>query len=162
VGRLRRPCRAGLAGLLALGWAAPALAQSGRVPGVLPPLEYVAPEDKGGRNRRPVPELVDKLADVVPAIGACWRPPSGLRGFERAEVTARFSLRRDGSLIGSPRTTYATGELALNAREMLTRSVVEAIAACTPVRISASLGNAMAGRMITIHFIYRGPRGRGA
>ncbi|HEY0353433.1 MAG TPA: hypothetical protein VGC68_07370 [Enterovirga sp.] len=68
---MRRPCRAGLVGLLALGSAAPALAQSGRVPGGLPPLEYVAPEDKGGRNRRPAPELVDKLADVVPAIGAC-------------------------------------------------------------------------------------------
>jgi hypothetical protein len=159
---LLRSCRAGLAGVLALGWAAQAPAQSGRVPGALPPLEFVAPGDGADRNRRPLPELVDKLADVVPAIGACWRPPSGLRGFERAEVTARFSLRRDGSLIGSPRTTYVTGELALNAREMLTRSTVEAISACTPLRISASLGNAIAGRMITIHFIYRGPRGRGA
>jgi hypothetical protein len=108
------------------------------------------------------PAILDRLADVVPALGACWKPPAGLERFERIEATARFALRRDGGLIAEPRVVFATADVAIRARELLTRSVVEAIAACTPLRMSAGLGGAIAGRPITIRFIYRGPRGKGA
>ena len=82
--------------------------------------------------------------------------------FERIEATARFALRRDGNLVGAPRVVFATAGVALRARELLTRSVVEAIAACTPVRMSARLGGAIAGRPLAIRFIHKGPSGRGA
>jgi hypothetical protein len=116
--------------------------------------------ESGGTKPRPA--VVDKLADMVPALGACWKPPAGLESFEQIEATARFALRRDGKLIGEPRVVFATAGVALRARELLTRSVVEAIAACTPLSMSAGLGGAIAGRPIAIRFIYRGPRGRGA
>jgi hypothetical protein len=111
---------------------------------------------------KPVPAVVDKLAEVGPAIAACWQPPAGLTGFPDIEVTARFSLRRDGMLIGIPRITFATSDVAVRARELLTRAALEAIAACTPLRLSPELGAAIAGRPFAIRFIYRGPPGRGA
>jgi hypothetical protein len=111
---------------------------------------------------RPAPAILDKLTEVAPAIGACWQPPAGLAGFREIEVTARFSLRRDGKLIGVPRITFATSDVAVRARELLTRAALEAIAACTPLRLSPELGAAIAGRPFAIRFIYRGPPGRGA
>jgi hypothetical protein len=106
--------------------------------------------------------MLDKLDEIAPALRACWKPPPGLAHFERVEATARFALRRDGSLVDEPRVVFATASVALRARELLTRSVVEAIAACTPLRMSAGLGGAIAGRPIAIRFIHKGPRGRGA
>jgi hypothetical protein len=119
-------------------------------------LAHAAPS--GAQSER----LLTRLDEVAPTLTACWRPPTGLRMLEAVEVTARFSIRRDGSLIGTPRVTFASGEVALQARELLTQSAVEAIRACTPLRISPGLGQAIAGRPFAIRFIYKGPQGRGA
>ncbi len=108
------------------------------------------------------PPPYTRLDEIGPAFSACWNPPAGLQVLEAVKVTARFSLRRDGSLMGQPQVTFATGEVALRARELLTRSAVEAIRACTPLRISLGLGQAIAGRPLAIRFIYKGPQGKGA
>ena len=152
--------RAGFA--LATLAATVAFAEPALAAGELPAIEY---RDSGApslerQHLRSAP--VERLADVVPALAACWQPPPGLRGFERLEVTARFSLRRDGSMIGDPRVTYATADIAPKARELLTRSVEDAMSACTPLRMSPGLGGAIAGRVIAVRFIYRGPKGPGA
>ena len=52
--------------------------------------------------------------------------------------------------VGDPRT-----------RELLTRSVLEAIRACTPLRMSPGLSRAVAGRPVSIRFIYVGRKGQG-
>ena len=106
--------------------------------------------------------VLTRLDQVAPAVTACWSPPAGLQILEGIQVTARFSIRRDGTLIGNPLVTFTSGEVALQARELLTRSAVEAIRACTPLRISPGLGRAIAGRPFAIRFIYKGPQGRGA
>ncbi|WP_238180834.1 hypothetical protein, partial [Methylobacterium trifolii] len=49
----------------------------------------------------------DTLAALYPVLAACWRTPAGLD--RTAQATARFALRRDGSLIGPPRITFGTG-----------------------------------------------------
>jgi hypothetical protein len=105
---------------------------------------------------------LSRLDQVAPAIRACWAPPAGLLGLEQIEVTVRFSLRRDGTLIGAPQVTFSSADVALRARELLTRSAAEAIRACTPLDLAAGLGNAIAGRPFAIRFIYKGPQGRGA
>lgn len=104
---------------------------------------------------------IDRLPLIVPALRACWMPPPGLLGLERLEVTARFAIRTDGSLIGGPLVTFSTGVVEPRARELLTRSVLEAIRACTPLRMSPGLSRAIAGRPVSIRFIYVGRRGQG-
>ena len=56
------------------------------------------------------------------------------------EATLRFSLRRDGSIIGKPAITY----VKLGANEALNRdfiaSVLGGLEACTPVAITPGLG----------------------
>jgi hypothetical protein len=101
----------------------------------------------------------DTLAELYPALAACWQAPTGLSrpsGGNDVEITARLALRRDGSLIGPPRITYAAG-VAGNQRATLVRGTLDALARCTPVHITPDLGQAIAGRPVALRFVYRPP-----
>lgn len=113
-----------------------------------------------GNGSRPEGRI-DRLRDLFPALAACWAPPQGLAGLERLEMTVRLSLRRDGSLFGQPRVTFATVGPETRARQLLRDSTLDAIRNCTPLAVTPSLGGAIAGRPIAVRFIYEGPKGRG-
>ena len=132
------------------GFYDPALPYSGTLQGVI----------RQG-SPAPGPGPLGRLRDIFPAIGACWAPPAGLSRLETVEVTVRFSLRRDGSLFGLPRVTYATPAAETRARDVLKTTTLESIRNCTPLRITPALGGAIAGRPFAVRFIYHGPRGRG-
>lgn len=107
-------------------------------------------------------QLATRLAHIVPAVGSCWKAPAGLHGFEALAVTVRFALRDDGSLLGEPRISYAKAPAEEQTRTVLARSALDAVRACTPVALSPGLGQAIAGRIFSIRFTYKGPQGRGA
>ncbi len=116
----------------------------------------------GERGQTPA----DTLRALYPALAACWKAPEGLEKFERVEITARLSLRRDGSVIGTPQITFAKTPFDktpgdARARDILIRATLDAIARCTPVRLTPALGGAIAGRPLALRFIYNGPRGQG-
>ena len=98
----------------------------------------------------------DTLAALYPALAACWIVPSSLDGARGVEITARLSLRRDGSLIGAPRITYAAGVIDRQ-RAALVRATLDALRACTPARIGTGLGRAIAGRPVALRLVYRPP-----
>jgi hypothetical protein len=100
----------------------------------------------------------DTLTALYPALAACWRVPAlpaGIKGPD-VEITARLSLRRDGSLIGPPRITYAAGVTGGD-RPTLVRATLAALDRCTPAHITAGLGRAIAGRPVALRFVYRPP-----
>lgn len=107
------------------------------------------------------PRGIDTLKELYPALAACWEVPAGLSRFERTEITARFALRRDGSVIGTPRVTFATQDPDSRARAVLTQATLEAIRRCTPAKVTPALGGAIAGRPIALRFVYQGPKGQG-
>ncbi|MFD2250721.1 hypothetical protein FHS82_001527 [Pseudochelatococcus lubricantis] len=87
---------------------------------------------------------------IGPALMACWKPPHGTEGLS---ATARFSFRRDGSLMGPPRITFARlGESDKRARAFL-NSIADAFNACTPLQFTSSFGRAVAGRIFTMRFV---------
>lgn len=151
------------AGLLA------SAADAGEIPSVgrlaLPQDLRVTVQAEGGMSHAgPHPDAVrpiDTLQKLYPALAACWEVPAGLSRFERTEITARFALRRDGSVIGTPRVTFATQDPDTRARAVLTQATLEAIRRCTPVRVTPALGGAIAGRPIALRFVYQGPTGQG-
>lgn len=120
-----------------------------------PPAVLQAPQDRIALTP------ADTLRELYPRLGACWRVPDGLAGFERTEITARFALRRDGSVIGEPRITFASQNADARGRTLLTRATLDAIRRCTPVAITPALGAAIAGRPIALRFLYKGPKGQG-
>lgn len=92
---------------------------------------------------------VDNLPrDVARSISACWRPPH-----EGDEVTLRMSFRRDGSVFGKPRITYMKAAGGADGEAALANSIFAALAACSPLRFTPSLGAAIAGRIFLIRFV---------
>lgn len=96
--------------------------------------------------------VVSTLADIAPALRACWHPPSAAEAERDVAASVRFSLRRDGTLFGQPRITWEGrgGDPAF--RERFAQSVVAAVRSCTPMRLSAGLGASIAGRPFVIRF----------
>ncbi len=86
--------------------------------------------------------------DVARSIAACWHPPR-----EGDEITLRMSFRRDGSVFGKPRITYMKPVGGLDGEAALANSIYAAIAACSPLRFTPSLGAAIAGRTFLIRFV---------
>ena len=111
----------------------------------------------GQRDGKPV----DTLRDLFPAIAACWQAPDGLKNFERTDITVRFALRRDGSVIGTPQVTFSKTPADARGKALLIEASLSAIRRCTPVRITPGLGGAIAGRPLSLRFVYEGPRGQG-
>lgn len=94
----------------------------------------------------------DTLVALYPQLAACWRPLAHLGA---AAITARFALRRDGSLQGTPRITFA--RVSGERRNALVTETLASLARCTPARLTAGLGGAVAGRPIALRFVYPGP-----
>ncbi len=93
---------------------------------------------------------IDRPRTVAERLAACWEPPS--RG---VEVTVRVAFHRNGTLIGEPRVTYVNSGAGAD-RVIVTRSMEKALARCLPLRFTADLGSAIAGRPFAIRFIAPG------
>ena len=107
---------------------------------------------------RPSSDAANTLRQLYPALAACWSPPhfAATPQGPDVQVTARFSLRRDGSVIGTPRITYAAGVTGRD-RTLLTRATLAALGRCTPARLTPGLGRAIAGRPMALRFVYHPP-----
>ncbi|MBB4196652.1 hypothetical protein CCR94_20315 [Rhodoblastus sphagnicola] len=92
------------------------------------------------------------LNELFAQFRACLKSPAET---PEGEITLRFSLRRDGALIGRPHITFAR----LPADDAKKRAALEAVAAaldrCLPAHITDSLGGAVAGRPLTLRLISR-------
>ena len=100
------------------------------------------------------------LAELYPVLAACWRPPAAFETVADIEITARLSLRRDGSLLGPPRITYARG-VGRRTRPILVQATLDSLNRCLPAPITPGLGRAIAGRPVALRFVYRNAAARG-
>jgi hypothetical protein len=121
------------AGVLAASGAALALAGSAEALAHEPPLQS---------------HPLARVHEIATALGSCWRPPH-----DDDQVTVRVSFTRDGAVIGEPRIVYARSSSDSSEDAALATSMTAAIRACTPLRFSARLGAAIAGRVLAIRFV---------
>ena len=110
------------------------------------------------RPNRPGPgpashPVLTRYRDVGDALGMCWNPDADLRSGHWHEVTLRTSFKRDGTVNGVPRVVYVSATAEPKTRESLAASLLAALSACTPLNVSPSLGNAIAGQIFAIRFI---------
>nr|WP_245425273.1 hypothetical protein [Phyllobacterium brassicacearum] len=94
-------------------------------------------------------EPIATMYELGPALYSCWKPP---RGTENLEITLRFALRRDGSMIGNPRASYAKLGQDMPLKRAFVASVLEALYQNLPLPITDDFGGAIAGRPITLLF----------
>ncbi|WP_182548883.1 hypothetical protein [Phyllobacterium myrsinacearum] len=93
---------------------------------------------------------LNSMDDVGKALQACWTAPSGS---QKSTVTLRFSFKRDGSLIGPPRTTaidFEGNDAA--ARKSFVDAAISAVKDCTPLSLSPELAQGIGGQVFTMQF----------
>jgi hypothetical protein len=84
------------------------------------------------------------LMDLRRQFGGCVaRKPLGPAG---SQVTITFMTKRDGSIFGKPRVTFSHLEGDAETRQRFINDAGRAVDACLPLRITPSLGGAIAGR----------------
>jgi hypothetical protein len=88
------------------------------------------------------------LRQLGEKLGSCFADAPLSPG---SEVTIMFSLKRDGSLNGKPRITYAKLPPDESHRNGDAAVIAHALGGCMPISITADLGGAIAGRVFTLH-----------
>lgn len=107
-----------------------------------------------GRDHTAAPAgSLNTIRQLFDALDACWIPPPMEHSRPGTEITIRFSLDRAGAVMGEPRFTYSTPTLPPNVRAAYQRAIADALNRCTPLRLSRSLGGAIAGQPISTRFI---------
>ena len=77
-------------------------------------------------------------------------------------MSVRFSFKRTGEIIASPRVTYATAGVPGDTRDAYLKAINASLSACTPLKFTGGLGGALAGRPIAIRYVDNRDLGRQA
>jgi hypothetical protein len=87
------------------------------------------------------------LMDIRAAVSACLSHTPTAAG---SRVTIMFMMKRDGSIFGRPRISYAHLDGDVDTRRRFVDEAERAVSSCLPVKVTPALGAAIAGRMFTI------------
>ena len=99
----------------------------------------------------PAGQRLNLPREISRKIAENWLPPGSQEG-RTMVATVRLSFRVDGSVIGEPMFTYVNAASGSAARADIEASLRDAIRRSNPLPFTAGLGNAIAGRVITIRF----------
>jgi hypothetical protein len=96
---------------------------------------------------------LDTIREMYAALRACWVPPPQDEARPGMQMSVRLSFKRSGEMIGAPRTTYVSPDAPPEARNLYHDAILAALDRCTPLRFSAGLGGALAGRPLAIRYV---------
>ncbi len=111
--------------------------------------QALAAEFEAGRGIAPKGPL-NTLKDIQQAIFSCWRWPPGDKVRTGLDFTVLLSFRRNGEVFGA-RITYQS-QVSPDEREVYYRALMDALTLCSPLPVSVSLGEAIAGRLFSFRF----------
>jgi len=103
-------------------------------------------------TKKPAAPL-NTIAEVFAALEACWVPPALEQARAGMQITVQLSFKRNGELLGKPRITYETPNASDDERQSYRVAVAQAVRRCMPLPFTDALGNAIAGRPLTLRFI---------
>ena len=115
-------------------------------------IETVPPQGQAGKYQKPDHDL-DTIGDLFAALRSCWSPPAADDAREGMQMSVRFSFKRSGEIIATPRLTYATAGVSANTRTTYLKAINASLDACLPLKFSGGLGGALAGRPIAIRYV---------
>jgi hypothetical protein len=115
-------------------------------------IESMPPQDDAAKYQKPDHDL-DNIGDLFAALRSCWTPPLAGSAKEGMQMTVRFSFKRSGDMIGTPRVTYATAGVPADVRNTYFKAISASLDACVPLKFSGGLGGALAGRPIAIRYV---------
>ena len=68
-------------------------------------------------------------------------------------MSVRFSFKRSGEMIATPRLTFATSGVSADTRATYLKAINASLDACVPLKFTGGLGGALAGRPIAIRYV---------
>ena len=114
-------------------------------------IQSVPSEADRTKYQKPDHDL-DTIGDLFAALRSCWSPPSdNLR--EGMQMSVRFSFNKTGGLVGPPRLTFATPSVPAETRSTYLNAINSSLEACLPLKFTAGLGGALAGRPIALRYV---------
>jgi len=102
--------------------------------------------------KRPGHDL-DTIGDLFAELRSCWSPPPADIAREGMQMSVRFSFKRSGEIIGRPRMTFATKGVPADTRDTYLKAINASLDGCAPMKFTAGLGGALAGRPIAIRYV---------
>jgi hypothetical protein len=115
-------------------------------------IEAVPPQDQAAKYQKPDHEL-DTIGDLFAALRSCWSPPPADGAREGMQMSVRFSFRRSGEIIATPRLTYSTAGVPADTRAAYLKAINASLDSCMPLKFTGGLGGALAGRPIAIRYV---------
>jgi hypothetical protein len=115
-------------------------------------IQSVPPELDAAKYQRPDHDL-DNIGDLFAALRSCWSPPPADAAREGMQMSVRFSFKRTGEMIATPRVTFATSGVPADTRATYLRAITSSLDACLPLKFTDGLGGALAGRPIAIRYV---------
>ena len=124
-------------------------------------IQSVPPRDDAAKYQKPDHDL-DTIGDLFAALRSCWSPPPADIAREGMQMSVRFSFKRSGEIIATPRVTYATAGVPTDTRATYLKAINASLSACMPLKFTGGLGGALAGRPIAIRYVDNRDLGRQA
>jgi hypothetical protein len=126
------------------------------VPSIMPPfgqdLRLTIGSRKTEQGRAP-DRPVNTIGELFDALRACWEPPTRDEAHLGMQMSVRFSFKRTGEIIATPRVTYTSGDADADSKRIYRRAVTAALERCTPMPLTKDMAGAVAGRPIAIRFV---------
>ncbi len=118
------------------------------------------PDEKDAAKYQKPDHDLDTIGDLFAALRSCWTPPPEDAARAGMQMSVKFSFKRDGGLIGTPRLTYATPDASAQTRDVYRQAIDDSLSHCTPLSFSKGMGGAIAGRPILIRYVDNRPLDR--
>ena len=115
-------------------------------------IQSAPPEQDAAKYQKPDHDL-DNIGDLFAALRSCWSPPPEDAAREGMQMSVRFSFKRSGEMIATPRVTFATAGVSADTRETYLKAINASLGACLPLKFTDGLGGALAGRPIAIRYV---------
>ena len=96
---------------------------------------------------------LNAIRDLFAALRSCVTPPIAEHALRGMQMSMRFSLSRDGRVIGEPKFTYASRDVSQRIRDFYRDAMSQSLSGCAPFRLTKGFGGAIAGRPIAIRII---------
>ena len=115
-------------------------------------IESAPPQDQAEKYRKPDHDL-DTIGDLFAALRSCWSPPPSDIARPGMQMSVRFSFKRTGEIIATPRVTYATAGAPADTRAAYLKAINASLESCMPLKFTSGLGGSLAGRPIAIRYV---------
>jgi hypothetical protein len=115
-------------------------------------IQSVPSRDDAAKYQKPDHDL-DTIGDLFAALRSCWSPPPPDDAREGMQMSVLFSFKRSGEIIAAPRVTYSTRDVPQQTRDLYRKAITASLDACVPLKFTAGLGGALAGRPIMIRYV---------